>query len=346
MHALDFSLLILQGVFVTWIVLYFFSRRGRDGVGAFIVLLGLFQPLQNLLASIGWIEPWDGWKVNPGSAVLFPANLLILLLLDAQKQRPDVARLVRILLFANLAQLLLCAGYAFHTTIPIRDGGAVPDTTHGLTRQQLFTQMTYLACWGSILLWLDFALMMFLWDRFRKVEVPDGERWKLFRVLLTRSTFVVFAVLVFDSVAFSFFLSCSPVSPTGTSLASFGDFLLHQLLSKLLFGFAYIWSMSWYLARWEPELTADWLTRVPAREVVNADESAFIRMEEDLQRRGKLEQCEWVAFQKGQLLGLRKKPEQLRKEFGNDIYVVWLGPVARDLDESQEPISTELVAKF
>ncbi len=73
MNNIQLAIFSSEAVIIVLLVLFLFRMRSRFGLSPLYVTLGVFQPVQTLLASTFYVEILPGAIVSPGSVIMFTA---------------------------------------------------------------------------------------------------------------------------------------------------------------------------------------------------------------------------------------------------------------------------------
>lgn len=179
MHPAWRELLLLVSEMLVYFggMLLLFRLRGRFGIGAFFAALCSLHFLETYLAASVYVEVLDGWRLTPGSVVLFSGKLILLLLVYIREDAAIARQPVYGLLFGNLIICAVTALLRLHTTADLA----------------LLSDMGWLMLWGTALLFADSLLMILLYERLSR-----NFRGQLFlRLWLTTAL-----VLSFDQAGF------------------------------------------------------------------------------------------------------------------------------------------------
>lgn len=76
----QFAMMGLEALVAATLILGLFRLRTRFGLSLLLVTLGVFQPLQVILASSLYVPFWGDLSVSPGSVILFTVSLFAVLL--------------------------------------------------------------------------------------------------------------------------------------------------------------------------------------------------------------------------------------------------------------------------
>ncbi len=226
---LQVGLLLAESLFVAGVILLLFKGRERFGLLPLAVLVGCTQYLQTILASTLYIRFGDGYLISPGSAVLFPAALVAVLLLYHQDGVPRARSLILGIVLSNVAM----AVFSLFTTAQIRAGDVV--NLLGIP-EAIFHVNPRIFLAGTAVLLLDAVAVVVVFEILneRLQSLPSAVRLPLGLVV----------VLAFDSVVFS--------------LLAFGghpalvQVLTSQLVSKSLAGVVYGLVLFTFLHRLDP----------------------------------------------------------------------------------------------
>ncbi len=175
--------LLLLGVTVASTLLFFYHKREPTsvfGMTSLYLILGIFLNMEEVLASVLPVDLGEGYETNPGSAVLFPANLLIVLLLYRSKIADELKKLCFVLISVNLMVAILSFSMAFFV-----DGGDP-------LLKKLFSLTSSLGVILSAgLLVVDIVIVLFAYDRLERAP------------LWLRMSGPLLAALWFDAVGYS-----------------------------------------------------------------------------------------------------------------------------------------------
>ncbi|MEM7585218.1 MAG: PAS domain S-box protein [Acidobacteriota bacterium] len=228
---LQAGVLLVESLFLAVAILLLFKGRHRFGLMPLAALLGCTQYLQTVLAATLYLELGDGLLVSPGSAVLFPAALLAVLLLYQQEGVPRARSLILGILLANVT-LTVFSGF---TALHLKIGGvanllAVPEALFHINPR------IFLA--GTAVLLLDVLAVVVLFEilKARMSRVSAAVRLPLGLII----------VLAFDSIVFSLLAFAGH--------PAFLGILKSQLISKTMAGAVYGLALFVFLRRLGPNI--------------------------------------------------------------------------------------------
>ncbi len=185
-HLQQIALLALETSVVATILLLLFRARSLFGLSPLYIVLGGFQYLQAILASLLYFEIMPGIMVSPGSVVLFAANLFAVLLVYIREDATEARKLIYGLLAANLVLALLTLLFGRH----LSDSASRDflNLSAALSGQDL-QAMTL----GSMVLLADGLLIIILFEALSRFSA---------NFLFLRIYFALAGVLAFDSLVF------------------------------------------------------------------------------------------------------------------------------------------------
>ncbi len=96
------SLLVVEAVGVSALLLGLFSVRSELGLVPLSVTIGVLQLFQNLLAATLYLQPAPGVLIGPGSVVVFTASLSMILLVYIREDALEARKLAYGLMSANV----------------------------------------------------------------------------------------------------------------------------------------------------------------------------------------------------------------------------------------------------
>ncbi len=184
---LQIGLLGVEAAAIAAVLLGLFRLRRVTGLSPLYITVGALQQLQVLLAVSIYVEIRSGLLISPGSAVLFPASLFVMLLVYLRHDASEARRLVYGLVLANLA----LAGLSWLVSLHLGADGTV--NFLALPRE-LFVQNLRVLLVGTSVLLADVMLVIVAYEFFA--------RW-LGRSLFLTVLAAMLGVLAFDTVLFS-----------------------------------------------------------------------------------------------------------------------------------------------
>jgi diguanylate cyclase (GGDEF)-like protein len=187
---MNFAIFAAEAGVVAVLILGLFSVKSRLGLAPLFTAIGALQYVQVVLAATASVQVLPGVWSNPGSAVLFPASLMAVLLIYIREDAAAARQLIYGLLAANLTASLVLVIVGLQSV-------AVPP---GLPEvHPLFLLMTArMLMSGSLFLWLDVVLLILTFEIVSRA-LPAG--------VFPRAFISLAAVLTLDSalfVAFNF----------------------------------------------------------------------------------------------------------------------------------------------
>ncbi|MDH7446623.1 sensor histidine kinase [Aquimarina sp. 2201CG14-23] len=218
MEAINFyqiSVFLLQGFVVSFLVLTLFHFRKVTGNGLLFTTLGMFQFIQVFTATTMYFEIYDGITVSPGSSVLFSVTLFTVLIFYIKEDALLTRRLIYALVIANLMIVILLMLFG----INLEDSNMHQVSFTILS--DFFNTNIFLLVYGTLLLFLDSILLIFIFE-----FISKHIRVLFFRVFLTMLAVLVFDVVLFSVVGF-------------WNSDNIKSFLISGLTSKITMSFYY-----------------------------------------------------------------------------------------------------------
>lgn len=179
-------MLVLEFTILASIVLGLFRLRGSIGLTPLYVTLGVFQPVQVILAATLYVELGRGYLVSPGS-LMFAASLLALFVVYLREDALEARRFIYCVLGANLLMTLLLAASGARLEAP-GVNNLLDVSPH------LFNQGARVTTVGTLVLVADVLLMIAAYGAIRRL-LPGAA--------LLRAWLTLTLVLVFDGIAFT-----------------------------------------------------------------------------------------------------------------------------------------------
>jgi hypothetical protein len=96
-----------QAILIAILILVLFKLRKYLGLSPLYVTLGVFQPIQVLLASSIYVEIIPGVIISPGSVIMFSASLYAILLVYIRNDAIEARKVIYGIMIANLAMTFL-----------------------------------------------------------------------------------------------------------------------------------------------------------------------------------------------------------------------------------------------
>ncbi|MGY3793108.1 PAS domain-containing sensor histidine kinase [Aquimarina sp. 433] len=218
MEAINFyqiSVFLLQGFVVSSLVLILFHFRKVTGNGLLFTALGMFQFIQVFTATTMYFEIYDGITVSPGSSVLFSVTLFSVLIFYIKEDALLTRRLIYALVIANLMIVILLLLFS----INLQDS-----KIHQMSFKMIsdfFNTNIFLLIYGTVLLFVDSILLIFIYEYISKYIEN-----LFFRIFLTMLTILTFDAILFSVVGF-------------WNNSNMISFLISGLASKITMSFYY-----------------------------------------------------------------------------------------------------------
>lgn len=200
----------LEAILIAVLLTFLFRIRSRFGLSPLYVTLGVFQPIQTILASTVYFEIFPGVVVSPGSVLMFTASQFAILLVYLFEDAIETRKAIYGLVLANLSMTLLLFVFGIQLDLlpTVNFLSLSPEILYKTARTMLI---------GSFILFIDVLLIIFVYEAF----------WKPFsRHLFLHIYLTMAVVLTFDSLAFH----------TGVSYGEpqYQTLLLSGLIGKLV----------------------------------------------------------------------------------------------------------------
>ena len=153
--------LIFQCLIVAFILLTLFRLRSFFGLSLLLTTLGVFQYMQVFLANALYFEISEGIYVSSGSSVLFTGSIFAILLVYIKEDALEARKLIYAILSANVVLTIL------QSTISFGINNERFLNTYNLPIE-LFSQSFRISFSGTMLLFLDTFLIIFLYEAISK----------------------------------------------------------------------------------------------------------------------------------------------------------------------------------
>lgn len=180
----DLGLLGCQLVLYFSVLATLFGLRHRYGIGIFFCALGAMHFLETYLAATFYVAVPFGIVVSPGSTILFPGKIILLLLVYIREDAIAVRQPIYGLFAGNVLTIGLVAILGANTLLP--GAGQSPDFP-------FLDQMGLLMIWGTVLLLIDGILIILIYEQVGRWLGPH---------MTLRIAISGVAVLAFDQLAF------------------------------------------------------------------------------------------------------------------------------------------------
>src|SRR5687767_14200714 len=117
--AQQLGLLLLEALIVASLLLTLFRLRGVFGLVPLYTTVAILYQMANLLAATVYVQVTPEVMVSPGSVVLFPSILLVVLIIYIREDAQEARKLIYALLGADLmvAVLGLLVAQHFHSPL-------------------------------------------------------------------------------------------------------------------------------------------------------------------------------------------------------------------------------------
>ena len=179
--------LIIQCVIVSILLLSLFRLRTIFGLSLLLTTLGVFQYMQVFLANTLYFEIFPGFFVSSGSSILFTGSLFSILIVYIKEDALEARKLIYAILSANIVLSIL------QFTISLDFESEQILNIYSLPKE-LFSQSLRISSTGTLLLFLDTFLIIFIYEAISRYTKS------LFLRILTSTIFI----LSFDSIIFAF----------------------------------------------------------------------------------------------------------------------------------------------
>jgi PAS domain S-box-containing protein len=187
MNNSQLAIFSAEAIIIALMVLFLFRMRSRFGLSPLFITLGVFQPVQTILASTVYVEILPGVIVSPGSVIMFTASLFIILLVYIFEDAIETRRAVYGIMFANLTMTLLLIIF-----------GAQLELLQTVNFLNLSGEILYrtarIMLTGTIVLSADAILLIFVYEAVWRFITKN---------LFLRIYLSITIILIFDSLAFT-----------------------------------------------------------------------------------------------------------------------------------------------
>lgn len=177
--------LVFQCFTVAFIILLLFRLRTYFGLSLLFAALGVFQYMQVFLANTLYFEVYPNIFISSGSSIIFTGSIFAILLIYLKEDALQARKAIYGILTANILLILL----QFSISIGITDDKVL--NVYNLPIE-LFNQNSKISIVGSMLIFLDSFLIIFIYE-----AVSKKIQSTFFRILY--STIFILSV---DSVLF------------------------------------------------------------------------------------------------------------------------------------------------
>ncbi|WP_372745971.1 PAS domain S-box protein [Lutibacter sp.] len=182
--------LIFQCFVAAFLLLTLFRLRTFFGLSLLLAALGVFQYMQVFLANALYFEIIEGVYVSSGSSVLFTGSLFAILLVYIKEDTQEARRIIYAILSANIVLIIL------QTTINLGFESKNVLNIYNLPKE-LFSQNFRISAIGTLLLFLDTFLLIFIFEAVSKFIKPLFFRILIASVFILSIDSIVFAIIGF-----------------------------------------------------------------------------------------------------------------------------------------------------
>lgn len=240
------GLVCLEVVLVASLLLTLFRLRGRFGLAPIHTTLGVISQMSSLLSASVYVRITPDLVLSPGSTVLFPAVLFVVLFVYVREDARQARRLIYGLVAANFVIGLLGLLATWHLRSPaVFNPIGLPE--------KLFLLQPRLMVVGTLALLGDTILIVILYELLGRFLA----RRMFLRVYLSMA-----AVLALDTLFF--------VTGSFYELPQYGSILLSDTLGKCAVSVLYAAILTVYLQRFDVPLEPPSLFRGRVRELFQA----------------------------------------------------------------------------
>jgi diguanylate cyclase (GGDEF)-like protein len=224
--------MVLEAVCVASLLLVLLRARSLFGLTPVYTTLGVLYHLAGFLAGTLYVGFTPDIAMSPGSMVLFPANIFVVLFVYMKEDAYEARRLIYGLFAANVAVILMGVLISQHLASPL-----VINPYH--LSPALFLQHPRIALVGTTVLFVDTILIVLVYEWWK--QVTPNARFLPIWLSIT-------LVLALDQVWFA----------TGSfvELPAYRSILVSGLIGKSVAGLIYSFALYAYLQLVEPEAGA------------------------------------------------------------------------------------------
>ncbi|MDT0540036.1 ATP-binding protein [Croceitalea sp. P059] len=203
MNFFQLFILILQGTLVSFLILTLFHFREKLGLGLLFACLGLFQFMQAILASTVYVQLTSSFLISPGTAVIFPATLFIVLIIYIKEDANETLKIIYALLITNVVMSLFIHSFGWSIKEP-------PIYNPFNISTNFFDKNAWVLFIGTIALFLDSVLIIVIY------EFTSKYLSNLFlKICLTMLTVLCFDAIFFSIIAFWNYDNLSSILTSG-----------------------------------------------------------------------------------------------------------------------------------
>lgn len=227
------ALMVVEALSVASVLLVLLRLRPVFGLTPVYTTLGVLYHLAGFLAGTLYVGFTEDIAMSPGSMVLFPANIFVVLFVYIQEDAYEARKLIYGLFAANMVVILMGFMIAQHLASPLIIN------PHQLS-PSLFLQHPRIAIVGTLVLFVDTILIVLVYEWFK--QLTPGSRFLPIWLSMT-------LVLALDQVWFA----------TGSfvELPQYRSILVSGLIGKAVAAVLYSGALALYLALVEKQTARD-----------------------------------------------------------------------------------------
>lgn len=180
-----------EALLVSVLLIFLFWLRRFFGTSPLCIAIGVFQPLQIILASSIYGEIFPGITISPGSVVMFTGSLFAILLVYIFEDAVEARKVIYGIVIVNIAMSTLFLTFGWHMTLP--------GTLNFINiPREIFNQSIRVTLSGTLTLFFDVLLIILLFEALRLL-VPGRS---FIRIFLTMAIICTFDTVLFATLAF------------------------------------------------------------------------------------------------------------------------------------------------
>jgi PAS domain-containing protein len=234
-----------QAILIAILILVLFKLRKYLGLSPLYVTLGVFQPIQVLLASSIYVEIIPGVIISPGSVIMFSASLYAILLVYIRNDAIEARKVIYGIMIANLAMTFLL--YIFGIQLGFSSTLNFLNLPLGIFNQGARVMLS-----GTFTLFVDVLLIIFVFEWIGRII-----KYTFLRIYVTMSIILTIDTLLFATGAFL-------GQPNYTSIITAGIF------GKVCIAAFYSIFLTFYLRFWVSDDHSKTETTKPLRDIFYA----------------------------------------------------------------------------
>ncbi len=187
MNNIQLAIFCAEALIISLMVLFLFHMRSRFGLSPLYITLGVFQPVQTILAATVYVEILPGVIVSPGSVIMFTASLFVILLVYIFEDVTETRKAVYGIVFANLIMTLLLMIFGAQL-------GLLHTVNFLNLSREVLIRTARIMLTGTIVLFADTVILILVYEAI----------WRLItRNIFLRIYLTITIVLIFDSLVFT-----------------------------------------------------------------------------------------------------------------------------------------------